>query len=319
MSQNMVLFGKRYRRFLRVFERLASLCPPGAYPRLLFLIGRWLNPYQERKPEIVRAFRSALPDRLTEKLWLDWLDSHIRFVLDFFSYKALGTDWVKRNVVVSSPELLDELRSTGGLLLGYHTHHQNTLGCVLGLHGIPTWFIAAPPRISPLYPFVGAWDLRVNAESAKHFGGGGYLFTDDIPRLLEDTGNILDGHGVIECLCDFNRARPRAQSGVALFDRQISPPTKIIELAVARGAPVFVAMFAPDAEKLSLKMVRLDTTSGINAIIADYIAFLESNIRATPSCWQGWDWFNDLPLADRAPTDDTHQDKPCTARSVEWR
>lgn len=269
-------------------------------PDFIYALGRRLNPFQLFGEKIRRAMRLALPHDLVDISWRNWLNSNVRFVLDFLNYGALDASWLKREVVIENPELLASLRRSGGLLLTYHTHHQNTLCCALGLGGIKISAIAASPEVSPLFPFIGRWAQRVNSDSVKHFGGGSYLFTDNLRALLRATRKILAEGDVVLCLCDFHQPKLGAPSGARLFDRFISPPTGTIDLAVKHGAPVYAAMFAPINGRLVLQLKRLDASGGAVSIVAGYFSFLESSILTNPACWQGWEWFEDLPPAEQS-------------------
>lgn len=297
MSPEMIHFAKRYRRLLRLFS-LWVACTPGRWrPVFILALGRGLNPFKVQKDKILRSIRLALPEKPTQQTWRAWLDSHVRFMLDFLSYKSLDTAWLASEVIVAEPALLASLRESGGLLLTYHTHHQNTLCCVLGLEGIKISAIATRPEDSPFFPHIGRWAQRVNSDSAMHFRGGTYIFTDNLRKLLHTTRKVFASRDVVLCLCDFNQPAPGSRSSARLFDRSITPPAGTIEMAIKHGVPIFTAMFAPQNGKLVLNLMRLDDSGDVDSVIAGYFSFLESNIRANPACWQGWEWFEDLPLA----------------------
>ena len=295
----MILFAKSYRRFLRLFSMWVACTPASWRPAFIFALGRWLNPFRFQRDKILRSIRLALPENPTDQTWRNWLDSHIHFALDFLNYKSLDTDWLTNHVTISEPALLTSLRESGGLLLTYHTHHQNTLCCVLGLEGIKISAIAAPPEDSPFFSYIGRWAQRLNSDSARHFRGGTYIFTDDLRKLLQITRKQLAKRDVVLCLCDFHQPREGIRSSAKLLGRAIAPPTGAIEIAIRHGAPIFTAIFAPQNGKFVLNLKRLDDSGDVGTIIAGYFSFLESNIRKNPACWQGWEWFEDLPLANR--------------------
>jgi lauroyl/myristoyl acyltransferase len=300
MSPEMILFAKRYIRLLRVFSLWVYFAPLRWRPAFIFRLGRWLSPFEFQGKMMRRAICLVTPESEVGQTWCKWLDSHLQFVLDFLTYDALNADWLKTAVFVTNPALTDELRRSGGLLLTYHTHHQNTLCCALGLEGIKISAIAALPEDSPLFPHIGRWAKRVNSDSAKHFGGGGYIFTDNLRLLLRTTRQRLSDHETVVCLCDFHQPKAGNTVGARLFDRLISPPTGAIEIALKHGAPIFAAMFAPKNGKLTLELIRLDESGGVDSILAGYFSFLETGIRSNPACWQGWEWFEDLPIAEQA-------------------
>ncbi len=294
----MIYFAKKYNRLLLIFSFWVTFAPRRWQPAWIFVLGRWLNPFQLFGEKIRRSIGLAFSEDRVATIWHDWLNSHVQFVLDFLAYKTLDAAWLAREVVIDDPACVAALRDSGGLLLTYHTHHQNTLCCALGLGGMKISAIAALPQDSPLFPIIGGWAQRVNAESARHFGGGSYIFTDNLRALLRTTRKILADGDVVLCLCDFHQPKPGVRSGTRLLNRFISPPTGAIEIAVKHGAPVYATIFAPVNGKHTLKIKQLDTSGGVDAIVAEYFSFLESNIRTNPACWQGWEWFEDLPLAE---------------------
>ena len=302
MPPEMIVFAKSYRRFLRLFS-LWVACTPGRWrPAFIFAVGRWLNPFRFQRDKILRSIRLALPENLTDQTWRNWLDSHIQFALDFLNYKSLDNNWLTSEVTVAHPALLASLRESGGLLLTYHTHHQNTLCCALGLEGIKISAIAAPPEDSPIFSYIGRWAERMNTDSAQHFRGGTYIFTDNLRLLLHTTRKLFANRDVVLCLCDFHQPKAGIRSSAKLLGRFITPPTGAIEIAIKHGAPIYTAIFAPQNGKLVLKLKRLDDSSDsgeVATIIAGYFSFLESNLRNNPACWQGWEWFEDLPLANQ--------------------
>ncbi len=298
MHQDLISFAKKYRRLLGIFSFWVALAPGLWRPGLVFAMGRWLSPFHVFGEKIRRSIGLAFAEDRVQAIWRDWLNSHVQFVLDFLSYKRLNKTWLAREVVIEDPAALAALRDSGGLLLTYHMHHQNTLCCALGLGGVKVSAIAALPEDSPLFPLIGRWAQRVNADSAMHFEGGSYIFTNNLRVLLRSTRKVLAEGDVLVCLCDFHQPKPGIQPGARFFDRFISPPTGTIEVAVKHGAPVYAAMFAPLNGRLVLKLKRLDESGGVEAIVAGYFSFLEVNIRTNPACWQGWEWFEDLPLAE---------------------
>jgi len=300
MSPELIFFAKRYRRFLRVFSLWMACTPIQWRPAFIFAFGRWLNPFQLHGQKICRAIRLALPENQVEQTWRLWLDSHVRFTLDFLAYKSLDASWLRQSVLVVDPAQVEALRHSGGLLLTYHTHHQNTLCCALGLEGIKVSAVATSPEDSPAFPYIGHWARRVNVDSARHFRGGSYIFTDNLRMLLRTIRQMFADRELVVCLCDFHQPKPGVNSSARLFDRLISPPTGAIGVAIKHDAPIFAAMFAPQNGKLVLKLIRLDESGGVDGIVAGYFSFLESNIRVNPACWQGWEWYEDLPLAEQA-------------------
>jgi len=297
MNPEQIAFAKRYRHFLMLIEVLVCLLPRWFYPVLARTLGRWLNPYQLRADEIQKGMRIALTPSLVKSAWMDWLDSHTRFTLDFLNYKALDADWLQCAIEVEDPVLLAALQQSGGLLLTYHTHHQNTLCCALGLAGCQVSAIAAAPEESPTFPYIGRWAQRVNADSERHFRSGKYIFTNNKRVLARSIRSCLNNKSILVCLCDFHQPSVTGPVG-HIFDRQLSPPTGTVELALKHQSPIFAAVFAPHNGRLRLQLKRLPAEDGLTPVMAGYLAFLEVCARDNPCCWQGWEWLAELPLRD---------------------
>lgn len=289
MSQTEIAFAKRYALFMRVMSWLTRIRPAWLYALMARTLGRWFNPFMLRRRAIQDAMASVLPARAVSRCWYLWLDSHIRFVHDFFQYDALDTRWLREMVCVRDTNVLAELRSGGGLLLTYHTHHQNTLCCALGLAGCEVSAVAAAPQDSPLFAYIGSWAQRVNAASQLHFRGGRYIFLNDMRALAVSAKDALARRSVLVSLCDFDQSGAEI-SEFELLGRMLRPPVGMIELALRQRAAVFLAMFAPQARRLELQLIRLPDGLDTPQVVQAYLAFLEQCVRENPSCWQGWEW-----------------------------
>jgi hypothetical protein len=297
MSPEQIAFAERYRLFLQLMGFFAWILPKVAYPALIRSLGRWANPYVLRASVIKKVLSDRFTPEIARRTWLAWLDSHARFTLDFFCYGQLDENWLRNDVDIENPQLLETLRQSGGFLLTYHSHHQNTLCCALGLSGCEVSAIASAPQDSPMFSYFGRWAQRVNVQSEKHFRGGRYLFVNDKRLLARSIRECLNDKKVLVSLCDFHE--PATNKPVwQMMGHAISPPTGAIDIALKIGVPIYAAMFAPWKGRLRLQVVRLEAEGGSSTTIRGYLDFLELCVTANPCCWQGWDWFNDLALPD---------------------
>lgn len=293
MSQDLLIFARRYRFYLRLMAFLLPVLPISWRPLLIRTLGRWVNPFQLHAVNINQALMAVLPPELAKSTWIKWLDSHSLFTVNFLCYDQLDQNWLKFNVDIENPALLEALRTSGGLVLTYHTHHQNTLCCALGLAGCEVSALAAAPEDSPLFPYIGAWAQRVNSSSAQHFRGGRYLFINDKRALARSMRQCLIDKKVLVSLCDFHQPALSSIEG-RILGRMICPPVGAIEMALRLGTPIYVAMFAPWEGRLRLQIRQLNSAEGVSAIVQGYLDFLQTSILMNPCCWQGWDWLNDL-------------------------
>ena len=298
MSPEQIAFARRYDLFMRMMSVLVRIRPPWLYAALARTLARWLNPYALRRVHMQRAMSGLLSTQEIAPVWTQWLDSHIRFVFDFLHYGDLDVRWLLDQVVVRDTDVVEALRATGGLLLTYHTHHQNTLCCALGLLGCEVSAIAAAPEESPMFPYIGRWALRVNADSQRHFNGGSYIFLSDLRSLSRSVRTLMAKKSVLVSLCDFHQPGPDVFGG-QLLGRAISPPTGMIDLALKQGVPIFAAMFAPIGDRLELRMVRIGEAVDADLVVKRYLAFLDICVRDNACCWQGWEWLQDLKLIEK--------------------
>lgn len=288
-------FGVRYRRYLVGLEFVHRCIPFFARAGLLKTVERRMSPFFRQVHAMSSSVAAALP-------WLDvpafrraWIDSHALFVRHFLEYRRIDDAWVERNVRVEQPALLKEVVQKGGVLLTYHTHHQNTLCCVLGVSGGKVSAVAAAPEASPLYPVIGKWAARVNADSAIHFNGGRYIFTNDMRTLARDVRDALRQSSIVVCLADFTQPGSKAPDQ-HLFDRYISPPTGVIELGLKLEKPFYFSVLAPEDGMLILKLRKFEEVSPtLDSVVHAYVSYLQECIVSCPSLWQGWEWFSAFP------------------------
>lgn len=291
----LIAFGLRYRRYLRGLELAFKYLPFLTSVRPFKTIERRMSPFFKQVHEMSRSAAAVLPQADMPEFRRAWLDSHALFARHFLEYRRMDGDWVEKNVVVEEPALVKELCEKGGVLLTYHTHHQNTLCCILGVLGAKVSAVAAAPEASPLYPVIGKWAARVNADSAIHFRGGRYIFTNDLRALARDVRAALQESSVVVCLADFTQQGSKAPSQ-RIFDRYISPPTGVIELGIKLETPFFFSVLAPEGGVLKLKLRKLDDANpSLNAVVNAYVSYLQECILVCPSLWQGWEWFGALP------------------------
>lgn len=299
-GDNLVMqFAGDYLRLLRASAWAERLLPEALQPRAALWLAERLSPYVARREPIVSAFSGALgidPARADET-WRRWLQSHGLFALTVFRYGRLSRRWLERQVSVSDPAVLARAVRDGGLVMTYHTHHHNTLGCVLGLSGCHITGLAESPSKSPLYPFLGEYIERINTGSASHFGGGDYLFTDQVRTLVQSMRRLLEEKKVIVSLSDFTQAQVAPGTPVCRFlGRRISPPTGAVEIALRTEAPIYSAAMFPERHGFRFEILEVTRRDNAGDVLQQYFEHLEDIVRRHPWAWQGWDWYHALPL-----------------------
>ncbi|MBM4200523.1 MAG: hypothetical protein FJ189_04485 [Gammaproteobacteria bacterium] len=287
-------FTLRYRRFMRMAEILARLAPERAQSMLARTLGRHASPYRMRADSMKAAMGAALalePDAL-RLAWKAWRENHGLFAVAVFHYESLAKGWLHERIGVATPALLDELTTTGGLVLTYHCHHQNTLAALIGMHCGTMTALAARADITPSYPILGTYIDRINRDSERWFGTGHYLFNDNLRAVVRESRELLEQKKILLALCDNDWPTGPA---IPLLGRWFRPPVGALTIARRLGVPMLAALMVPSAHGLVLHLHRLPAETELAEILAAYVAFLEMHVRANPACWQGWEWWNRLP------------------------
>lgn len=301
MDDALARFGGDYRRFFDRARQLHRWLPARWRLRAAEGLGARYSPYLTHRDAIVGAMTSALglSEADARRAWRRWLASHGAFAMGIYDYGRLDAGWLRRSLRVEQPQVLDDIVRRGGLVLTYHTHHHNTLGCVLGLSGCEIWGLAASSEGSPLYPYIGPEIERINHGSAAHFGGGRYLFTDEPRTLVRETRRLLAERRVIVSLGDFSQGGDtRGKPGGRFHDRWICPPSGAVTLALKTGAAIYAAALYLHEGRLHLQATELTARTDTATVLQSYFDVLAHTVARHPWSWQGWDWYLTLPTAE---------------------
>lgn len=296
MDDKQLAFALASRRFYLGAQWLYHL--PGGKVRLSRRWGRIASPYKTDLALLAMSYMHAFgaSEQVAHELAQQWLASHGLFATSIFQYHRMDKDWVSQHVRTDQSDVLEDLREQGGLVLTYHTHHHNTLGIVLGQSGIPTWGVAATEKASPMAPYTGRYMRIINGQSEAKFAGGRYLFTDEPRNLLRGLKQAFAQKHAVVSLCD----NPTPSSGhppVQFMGRCFHVGAGVVELALAQGATITLALLCPDlhgAYRLHLRNLPPEPT--VHSVLQSYFDFLASVVSQTPWAWQGWHWYSGLPL-----------------------
>jgi hypothetical protein len=158
--------------------------------------------------------------------------------------------------------------------------------------------LAASATGSPLYPYIGDAIERINGGSARHFGGGDYLYTDEPRTLVRETRRLLTERKVIVSLGDFSQgADVQGQPAGRFHGRLICPPSGAVGIALKTGAALHAAALYLDEGRLRLRLQALQDRTDTTSVLQQYYDFLAQTVARHPWSWQGWDWYHTLPEA----------------------
>ena len=288
-------FANKYRRFLELLEKAERLSPSFLKDFVARWLGRLASPYRLHANKIVGAMQAGLGLSNQQALtsWRRWRESHGQFCISVLSYPKWKPSLLQHGLTTTDRDVLHRAASTGGLLLTYHSHHHNSLFCLFGFAGARISVLAASEEGSPLFPAIGHYIQRVNRGSSLHFGGGKYLFTDNLRSLVKIVKAEFDEGALVASLCDF----PGGQLASPFLGRQIAPPMGAITLALKQKVPIYTAiLYGGYGKDPVLRMREIDCAGGESGVLEQYFSFLTNVVTEAPGAWQGWDWFLDFPL-----------------------
>lgn len=306
MDDAQSLFAIQYARFLRLMELVATRIPLRLQSPVAGFVSRFTDPYNRSAGAIKAVIGSAcaLDSQKAHQAWLRWRASHACFVLTIFRYDRLDHEWLHRSVQIEQPQLLERIVQTGGLILTYHTHHQNTLAALLGVAGCTISPVAASAADSPLYQVIGRYIDLINNGSQQQFRGGSYLYTDNLRRALQRARTCLQRGELLLSLCDFHQ--PSAEQSHCFLGRTITPPTGVIRLALQARVPIYFGLLFPDSTGRFQLQLGQAVADELHRVTSEYLEFLAQVVRTAPEAWQGWEWYSRLPVA----SEDTEGQKP---------
>jgi lauroyl/myristoyl acyltransferase len=301
-----VAHARRQQRHFQWCEAAYRWLPERWHARVAAAIAREFSPELPEAPKIWRGLQqfTGCSDVVAHRLLAQWYANQGAFALELHDYPQLDVAWARERVRCEERDVLAELVARGGLVLTYHSHHHNRLGAFLGLSGTKVWGIAATEENSLWKPWTGRWVRLINGGSESHFGGGSYLFTDQMRHLLVRSRHALRHHETVVSLCD-NASDQAGAVRVDFGGRTLPVATGMIDLALALGAPVTYALFYSDLRgghncRLALAPGGANAAGIAQAYIAQLIAWLHRD----PYAWQGWAWWEDLPPTSSAPATD---------------
>lgn len=288
--------GRRLLRHFRWAERAWRWAPRESRVRAAALVGRTFSPDRSEAHRIwaaLQAFRECSDEEA--HFWLArYFSSQGLFAAELHDYPLLDAQWARTQVRCDERDLLDAVVRDGGLVLTYHSFHHNRLGAFLGLSGARVHGIAGTEDNSPLKPWTGRYIRLLNGGSERCFGGGRYLYTDDLRGTLRESRAVLRRGDVLISLADNISGSPTAVP-VDVVGRRLHMATGVIDLALEAGAPITLALFFSDLRGgHRCRLRRLDAKGSAASIAGEYIDQLLAWCRDDVHAWQGWAWWDHL-------------------------
>jgi lauroyl/myristoyl acyltransferase len=289
--------GRRLLRHFRWAERAWRWTPQPWRQRTAALVGRTFSPDLDDSVRIWHALQTftQCSDQQAHVWLARYFASQGIFAADLHGYPSLDAHWAEHKVRCDDREVLGRL-GEGGLLLTYHSFHHNRLGSFLGLSGARVFAIAATEDNSPLKPWTGGYMRKINGGSEALFGGGRYVFTDNLRGLLRDSREVLRRGDLLASLADNYSDSPTA-APVDLLGRRMRIATGSIELALEAGVPITLALFYSDLRGgYRCRLRRLEGMTDSAEVARVYMEQLLAWCADDPHAWQGWAWWDHMPF-----------------------
>ena len=298
-GEDLALLGRRLLRHFRWAERAWHWSPERWRPRAAALVGRTFSPDLPEAHRIWLALQTFTQCSDEEAhFWLArYFSSQGLFAAELNNYPQLDAQWARTQVRCDERDVLQAVAREGGLLLTYHSFHHNRLGAFMGLSGARVYGIAGTEDNSPLKPWTGRYIRAINGGSEACFGGGRYLFTDNLRALLRECRAVLKRGDVLVNLADNISDSPTAVP-VDVLGRRLRVATGAIEMALEAGAPITLALFFSDLRGgYRCRLRRLDGVTDAAAVVQAYIDQLIAWCRDDVHAWQGWAWWDHMAFA----------------------
>jgi lauroyl/myristoyl acyltransferase len=291
---------RRQQRHFAWCEAAWRWLPQALHPRAAGLIARQFSPELPEAAKLWRGLQhfTQCSEAAAHHFLGQWYANQGAFAIELHNYPRLTAAWARDEVACSERAVLARIVAEGGLVLTCHSHHHNRLGAWLGLSGTPVWGIAATEKNSLWKPWTARWVRLINDGSQSRFGGGSYLFTDEMRSLLKASRAALNNKQTVVTLADNPSDHPAAVP-TAFAGRTLPVATGMIELALEAGAPIWLALITSDlAGRHRVRLAAAPAGQGAAAVAQAYIAQLQGWLHEAPYAWQGWVWWDDLPPAD---------------------
>lgn len=266
---------------------------------IAYQLGRILSPFRRLHPILLSSFQTALGVNLTEaKIILNqWEASKGLGTLNIFRYSQIDKEWSKRYVEIDDISVLEQIGKEGGLVLTYHTFHQNMLPIIFSSFGIRTIGIGTNPMKSYNDLRITRYqNLKMNVINEKlKLSGGHLIYTDEKRNLIKSAKTAFANGDVVLLACDNHHVDSKFPSLNLLGGSIRINAQGILRLAKEAKVPVYFALLYPNfTGGYNLHLKAIAPLINIEQNIQGYFDFLEEHLRNEPWAWQGWSWYPNL-------------------------
>lgn len=213
---------------------------------------------------------------------------------NIFFYETMNNEWLRKNINCKDPLLLKKMVENGGILITFHSYHHNTIGSVLGLYGGEIFGISAAKNPEHDNEIIRKYHINImHNNSEKNFGGGHYLFLNNLKEAIRGIKRGLKRNSLIIGLADFPAQNKTISAN--FMGKKILIQRWLFDIAASHGKNIYFGILEGrnPRKPLSIKISSANTAFvTAEELVQQYVDFLSENVRENPACWQGWEWLH---------------------------
>lgn len=231
--------------------------------------------------ENLKAIFPKKSDREIKRIRIRMFRNFAKYLVDFFCFPKLDTEYIKRNIRMENLHYLDEALSKGKGVIALTAHMGNWElgGVVMANLGYPFWAVALPHKHKSVDKF---FNFQRESKGIKVI---------PLPKAVRTCLNVLKENRIVALLGD----RKFAESGVAIdfFGRPTLLPEGPAVFSLKTGAtivPGFMIRNKDDTFTLKIeKPIQIiptdDEKKDLKEIITCYKIIIEEYIKNYPDQW----------------------------------
>lgn len=206
----------------------------------------------------------------------------------------ISVDWLEKHIRTTDGDVLQEIRTNGGVVLSHHSYHHNLLISFFKRCGLPAFPVGNPPTAFSEDDYLYHFTLQLNQATATNLSGGHWLYNNQGREFLTGLRQAIEPGKILLVFCDFNEAK-KSNPVLPFLGKTLQMPNGVLRLVEKEPVPVYFAGFRrqpPGSYVLSLTRLHTQAVDPkAEPLGVQYLQALERHVRQYPPTWQGWEFF----------------------------
>lgn len=235
--------------------------------------------YKDRR-QVLENLKAIFPketDREICSIRIRMFRNFAKYLVDFFRFPKIDTDYIKRNVRLENIHYLDQAisKGKGTVILSAHLGNWELGGVVIALLGYPFWVVALPHKDKRVNNFFNSQRESKNIKVIP------------LGKAVRQCLNVLKENKIVGLVGD----RDFTQKGMVLdfFDKPTFLPEGPAAFSLKTGAPIVpVFMLRNNDDSFTLKIEEPIESTEVyteRELIIRCKAIIEDYIRKYPDQW----------------------------------